>query len=141
MTDVKKKEAISTDSFMTEKRTFPPSADVIEKAHINAEQYKEMYERSINDPDGFWLEQAETLDWFRKPTVARKYTWDTKNRIIQHTWFEDGELNVSYNCLDRHLNTPIADKAALVWQGEPDEDSKTYTYKELYVEVCKFANV
>jgi acetyl-CoA synthetase len=141
MTDVKKKEAISTDSFMTEKRTFPPSADVIEKAHINAEKYKEMYERSINDPDGFWLEQAETLDWFKKPTVARKYTWDTKNRIIQHTWFEDGELNVSYNCLDRHLNTPIADKPALVWQGEPEEDSKTLTYAELHVEACKFANV
>jgi acetyl-CoA synthetase len=141
MTDEKKKEAISTDSLMTEKRTFPPSADVIEKAHINAEKYKEMYERSINDPDGFWLEQAETLDWFKKPTVARKYNWDTQNRTIQHTWFEDGELNISYNCLDRHLNTPIKDKPALVWQGEPEEDAKTLTYAELHVEVCKFANV
>ncbi|MGD2092730.1 MAG: acetate--CoA ligase [Candidatus Aminicenantes bacterium] len=126
---------------MSEKRTFPPSADVIERAHINAEKYKEMYERSINDPDGFWLEQAETLDWFKKPTVARKYTWDTQNRTIQHTWFEDGELNITYNCLDRHLNTPIKDKPALVWQGEPEEDTKTLTYAELHVEVCKFANV
>jgi len=141
MTDVKKKEAISTSSFMTEKRTFPPSADVIEYAHINAEQYNEMYERSVNDPDGFWLEQAETLDWFKKPTVSRKYTWDTKNRTIQHTWFEDGVLNVSYNCLDRHLNTPIENKTALIWQGEPEEDARKYTYRELYVEVCKFANV
>jgi acetyl-CoA synthetase len=141
MTDEKKKEAISTDSLMSEKRTFPPSADVIERAHINAEKYKEMYERSINDPDGFWLEQAETLDWFKKPTVARKYTWDTQNRTIQHTWFEDGELNITYNCLDRHLNTPIKDKPALVWQGEPEEDTKTLTYAELHVEVCKFANV
>jgi len=141
MTDVKKQEAISTDSLMTEKRTFPPSADVIERALINAEKYKEMYEKSINDPDGFWLEQAETLDWFKKPTVARKYSWDTRNRTIQHTWFEDGELNISYNCLDRHLNTPIKDKPALVWQGEPEEDTKTLTYAELHVEVCKFANV
>jgi acetyl-CoA synthetase len=141
MTDVKKKEAISTSSFMTEKRTFPPSADVIEYAHIDAEQYNEMYEQSIDDPDGFWLEQAETLDWFKKPTVSLKYTWDTKNRDVHHTWFEDGLLNVSYNCLDRHLNTPIENKPALVWQGEPEEDARTYTYRELYVEVCKFANV
>jgi acetyl-CoA synthetase len=141
MTDEKKQEAISTDSLMTEKRTFPPSADVIERAHINAEKYKEMYEKSINDPEGFWLEQAETLDWFKKPTVARKYNWDTQNRTIQHTWFEDGEMNISYNCLDRHLNTPIKDKPALVWQGEPEEDTKTLTYAELHVEVCKFANV
>jgi acetyl-CoA synthetase len=136
-----KKNAISTDSFMTERRTFPPSKEVIERAHIDAEKYKEMYERSINDPDGFWLEQAETLDWFKKPTVARKYHWDTEKRIIEHTWFEDGELNVTYNCLDRHLKTDIKDKPALVWQGEPEEDTKTLTYQELYVEVCKFANV
>ena len=136
-----KKNAISTDSFMTERRTFPPSKEVIERAHIDEEKYREMYERSINDPDGFWLEQAETLDWFKKPTVARKYQWDTEKRIIEHTWFEDGELNVTYNCLDRHLKTDIKDKPALVWQGEPEEDTKTLTYQELYVEVCKFANV
>jgi len=141
MKDEKKKEAISTSSFMTEDRVFPPSADVIAHAYIDAEQYKEMYERSINDPEGFWLEQAEELTWYKKPTVARKYEWDTRNRTIKHTWFEDGVLNVSYNCLDRHLNTPIKDKPALVWQGEPDEDARTYTYAELFVEVCKFANV
>ena len=136
-----KKNAISTDSFMTEERTFPPSKEVVERAYIDAEKYKEMYERSINDSDGFWLEQAETLDWFKKPTIARKYNWDTEKRTIEHTWFEDGELNVTYNCLDRHLKTEIKDKPALVWQGEPEEDTKTLTYQELYVEVCKFANV
>ncbi len=136
-----KKQAISTDSFMDEKRTFPPSKKVIERAYINAEQYKKMYDQSVNDPDGFWLKQAETLDWIKKPTVARKYTWDTKKRIIDHTWFEDGVLNVSYNCLDRHLKTAVKDKKALVWQGEPEEDSKSLTYKELHSEVCKFANI
>ena len=68
-------------------------------------KYQEMYDRSVNDSDAFWLEQAETLDWFKKPTEARKYTWDTQRRKIEHTWFEDGELNVSDNCLDRHLGT------------------------------------
>lgn len=140
MTD-EKKDAISTDSLMTEKRTFPPSEEVIARAYIDAKTYKEMYERSINDPDGFWLEHAETLDWIKKPTVARKYTWDSKARIIKHTWFEDGELNITYNCLDRHLQTKNRTKPALVWQGEPEEDSKSLTYEELHREVCKFANV
>ncbi len=70
-----------------------------------------------------------------------EYTWNTEARIIRHTWFADGELNVSYNCLDRHLNTPIAKKTAIIWQGEPEEDVKYITYEELYKEVCKFANV
>ncbi|NIA15599.1 MAG: acetate--CoA ligase [Nitrospiraceae bacterium] len=127
---------------MTENRTFPPPAEFAAKAHIkSAEQFQEMYDRSINDSDAFWLEQAELIDWFTKPTKAREFTWDTAGRIIKNTWFADGELNVSYNCLDRHLSTPRADKAALVWQGEPEDDSITMTYRELHAEVCKFANV
>jgi acetyl-CoA synthetase len=136
-----KKNAISTDSLMTEKRTFSPSPEVIKRAHINAELYKKMYEQSVNDPDRFWLEQAQTLEWFKKPTVARKYTWDTKSRVIKHTWFEDGELNITVNCLDRHLKTANRTKPALVWQGEPENDTLTLTYEELHREVCKFANV
>jgi len=130
------------ESFMSESRTFPPPADLAAKAHISSlEQYQEMYDRSVNDPDGFWLEQAETLDWFTKPTKARDYTWDTEGRTIQHTWFADGTLNVSHNCLDRHLGTARENKAALVWQGdEPDED-RTITYKDLHEQVCRFANV
>ncbi|MEA3366621.1 MAG: acetate--CoA ligase [Planctomycetota bacterium] len=130
------------ESFMSEKRTFPPPADLAEKAHISSfDQYQEMYDRSINDPDAFWLEQAEMLDWFKKPTKAREYTWDTEARNVRHTWFADGELNVSYNCLDRHLGTERENKAALIWQGdEPDED-RTITYRELHEQVCRFANV
>jgi len=126
---------------MTEDRTFPPPDEVVNKAHVTADKYKEMYERSINDSDAFWLEMAETLHWSKKPTVARKYEWNTDARTIRHTWFEDGELNLSYNCLDRHLGTPVAKKAALIWQGEPEDDTRTLTYEELHKEVCKFANV
>ncbi|NQT94744.1 MAG: AMP-binding protein, partial [Lentisphaerae bacterium] len=136
-----RKEAISTDSLMTEERTFPPSADVVERALIDTETYERMYKESIEDSDGFWLAQAKTLDWSKEPTVAREYTWNTASRAIQHTWFKDGELNVSYNCLDRHLGTARENKAALIWQGDEIDDDRTLTYKELHTEVCKFANV
>jgi len=129
-------------SLMTETRKFPPPANIQSNAYISSEeQYKKMWEQSINDPDGFWLEQAKSLAWFKEPTKALEYTWDTKARKIEHTWYADGELNVSYNCLDRHLNTPLAKKTALIWQGEEDSNVKKYTYEELHKEVCKFANV
>ena len=135
-------EKKAIDSLMSESRTFPPPAELAAKAHVSSmAQYQEMYDRSVNDSDAFWLEQAETLDWVTKPTKAREFVWDTNGRKIEHTWFADGQLNVTCNCLDRHLGTPIAKKAALVWQGEPEEDSKTLTYEELHKEVCKFANV
>ncbi len=130
------------DSLMVEKRTFPPPAGIQSKAYIKSmEQYEQMWERSINDPDGFWLEQAKRLMWFKEPTKSLEYTWDTKKRTIEHTWFADGELNVSYNCLDRHLGTPVAKKTALIWQGEAEDAVKKFTYEELHKEVCKFANV
>jgi len=135
------KTPISTVSLMTENRKFPPSAEAKKRAHINARKYKEMYQKSVENPDGFWLEQAATLSWFKQPTVTRKYTWDTEKKIVQHTWFEDGLLNVSVNCLDRHLGTGAQNKAAIVWQGEPEEDVRTLTYQQMYREVCKFANV
>ena len=136
-----KKQAISTSSLMTEKRKFPPSQEVVERALLNEEQYQAMYDRSVNDSDAFWLEQAETLDWFKKPTVARKYKWDTQGKTIRHTWFEDGELNVTANCLDRHMGTARENKTALIWQGDEIAEDRTMTYRELYTDVCKFANV
>jgi len=134
-------QTVSTASLMTENRTFPPSAEVVKRAHINAAKYKEMYDRSVKDPDKFWLEQSNTLEWFKKPTVARKFTWNTDSRTIKHTWFENGQLNVTVNCLDRHLATPTADKVAILWQGEPENDVKKVTYRQLHTAVCKFANV
>ena len=135
-------EKKAMDSLMQEGRTFPPPAAIKANAYVSSEeQYKEMWEKSINDPDGFWLEQAKTLSWFKEPTKSLEYTWDTKARKIEHTWFADGELNVSYNCLDRHLGTPIAKKTAILWQGEAEDDVKKFTYEQLHKEVCKFANV
>ncbi len=130
------------NSLMTENRTFPPPEAVRKNAYVSSlEQYTQMWERSIKDPDGFWLEQAQSLSWSKKPTKSLEYTWDTKSRTIEHTWFADGQLNVSYNCLDRHLKTPTAKKTALIWQGEIDSNVRKYTYEQLHKEVCKFANV
>jgi acetyl-CoA synthetase len=129
-------------SLMTEQRKFPPPANIRSNAWVTSmEQYQALWDQSINDPDGFWLEQAKNLTWFKQPTRSLEYTWDTKARKIEHTWFADGQLNVSYNCLDRHLGTPIENKTALLWQGEADDAVQKFTYKQLHTEVCKFANV
>jgi acetyl-CoA synthetase len=129
-------------SLMVEKRKFPPSDEMRRRAHVKSfEQYRDMWEKSIKDPAGFWLEQAKSLSWFKAPTKALEYTWDTKGKKIEHTWFSDGELNVSYNCLDRHLHTPVENKVAILWQGEEEDKVRKITYKELHLEVCKFANV
>ncbi|MFZ9011624.1 MAG: acetyl-coenzyme A synthetase N-terminal domain-containing protein, partial [Anaerohalosphaeraceae bacterium] len=95
------------ESLQSEGRKFPPPANIQSNAWVDSvEQYETMWKQSIDDPDGFWLEQAKSLTWFKEPTQSLEYTWDTKARKIEHTWFKDGELNVSYNCLDRHLGTP-----------------------------------
>jgi acetyl-CoA synthetase len=130
------------ESLMAQGRSFPPPADIVTNAHINSQQqYQQMWQQSIDDPDGFWLQQAKTLSWFTEPTKSLEYTWDTKARKIEHTWFADGTLNVSYNCLDRHLGTPIAQKTAILWQGEAEDAVKKITYEQLHKEVCKFANI
>ncbi len=129
-------------SLMVETRKFPPVASVQANAYVNSmQQYRKMYEQSVNQPDKFWLEQAKTLTWFKAPSKGLQYTWDTRNRKIEHTWFEDGELNVSYNCLDRHLTSKTADKVALLFQGEEEGNVRKYTYRQLHAEVCKFSNV
>jgi len=132
----------SISSLQTEGRTFPPPAGFAAKAHIKSfDEFQAMYDRSVNDPDGFWLEQAALLDWVKKPSKAREFTWNTDSRAVNHTWYADGVINVSYNCLDRHLNGPARNKTAILWQGEPDEDVRAISYVELHRDVCKFANV
>lgn len=129
-------------SLMTESRKFPPPSNLQKNAWITSmQQYQQMWDRSINEPDSFWLEQAKILSWFKAPTKSLEYNWNSKAKIIKHTWFADGQLNVSYNCLDRHLGTAIENKTAILWQGEADDAVKRYSYKELHREVCKFANV
>ena len=124
-------------SMMDEKRVFPPSEEVVKQAHIKSmDEYKKLFKRSIDDPEGFWGEMAEQLDWYKK--------WDKvlveDFKEAKHEWFVGGKLNVSYNCIDRHLKTWRKNKAALIWEGDTG-DSKTLTYQQLYYEVCKFANV
>jgi acetyl-CoA synthetase len=125
-------------SMMDEKRVFPPPKEFSKAAHVKSmEEYQKLYDSSVADPDKFWGERAEQLDWFKK--------WD-KVRVSdfangKHEWFVGGKLNVTYNCIDRHLKTWRKNKAALIWEGEPEGERRTYTYQDLYYEVCRFANV
>ncbi len=122
---------------MSESKVYPVPEEFAENAHINSELYEAMYQRSIEDPDNFWAEQAETfLDWSKR--WDRVQDWDFKTGEIK--WFEGGKLNVAYNCLDRHLETR-GDQIALLWEGDdPDVDNRL-TYRELHEQVCKFSNV
>jgi acetyl-CoA synthetase len=122
-------------SMMHEERKFPPSDSFRQKANIKSlEDYDKLYQRSVEKPDEFWAEMAEELHWFKK--WDRVLSWEPPFA----KWFEGGKLNVSYNCLDRHMDTWRRNKAAIIWEGEPG-DSKIYTYQQLHREVCKFANV
>ncbi len=126
-------------SLSMEGRVFDVPQELQEKAYINSmEQYEEMYKRSIEDPEGFWGEMAEkNLDFFKKWDKVLDYDFND----IRIEWFKGAKLNVSYNCLDRHLKTARKNKAAIIWQGEPPDEARTYTYQELYYEVNRFANV
>jgi acetyl-CoA synthetase len=122
-------------SSLKETRVFPPPPEFQRKAHIKSlDEYRALYRRSVEDPEGFWGEQAQQLEWSRK--------WD---RVLEWNaphakWFVNGALNLSENCLDRHVAAGKKDKRALVWEGEPG-DTRTLSYGELLSEVCKFANV
>ncbi|MFN3740564.1 MAG: acetate--CoA ligase [Thermodesulfovibrionales bacterium] len=126
------------DVLLSEQRTFPPSKEFSEKAHIKSmKQYEELYKRSVEDPEGFWAEIAEThITWFKKWDKVLDY--DFHKPYIK--WFIGGKLNASYNCLDRFINTPLRNKAALIWEAD-DGSYKIYTYQQLYCEVNRFANV
>jgi len=105
------------------------------------DQYNEIYRRSVEDPENFWKEISQELVWFKKPEKILDYNFDIRKGRVFHEWFKGGFTNVSYNCLDRHLDTANRNKAAIIWQGEPDEDTKVLTYLTLHREVCRFANV
>ena len=130
----KKKVASMAD----EKRIFEPSDRIKMSAYIRSlEEYQKLYQRSISDPEGFWGELAEQLDWYKK--WDKVLEWDFNKPEIK--WFAGGRLNASYNCLDRHLNSWRSNKVALIWQGEPMEENRIFTYQQLHYHVCKFANV
>ena len=110
---------------------------VKDKALINKEDYKKLYNQSITDPLSFWEEQGKRLDWYTPYTKIRDYSYDINNLYIK--WYEDGVLNVSYNCIDRHIEK-FGDKVAILWEGDDPADTKKITYKELLIEVCRFSN-
>lgn len=116
--------------------TFPPPAALQEQAHITPEKYKEWYARSINDPDSFWSDIAKRLTWFKAPTKIKNTSFDSPVSI---KWFEDGIINVSYNCIDRHLPAK-RDDVALIWEGDNPKDDAKITYGQLKDEVCKLSN-
>ncbi len=124
------------ESLLLEKRVFHPPAEFSKKAYIKSmEEYKKIYEASVKDPASFWAEKADGLSWFRK--WDKVYSWDIGNVVCK--WFEGGKLNASYNCLDRHL-PERGERIAIMWEGDGGETA-SYTYSQLYTEVCKFANV
>ncbi|MEL6245013.1 MAG: acetate--CoA ligase [Pseudomonadota bacterium] len=107
-------------------------------AKLTPERYADMYKASIDNPEAFWMEQSTRLDWMTAPTRAKNTSYEQGDFRIK--WYEDGILNVSYNCLDRHLETR-GDKPALIWEGDDPGESHTLTYRQLHTAVCKFANV
>ncbi|MFP4171187.1 MAG: AMP-binding protein, partial [Methanomassiliicoccales archaeon] len=127
------------ESIMEEKRRFAPPEELSENAHVGSmEEYLRLYERSISDPDSFWEEHArEELDWFS--TWESVFEWDVEES--KFTWFKGGKLNAAHNCLDRHADGWRKNKAAIIWQGEPEDEVRTFTYQQLLHEVKKFANV
>ncbi|GBF32907.1 acetyl-coenzyme A synthetase [Desulfocucumis palustris] len=130
----------SVQNLMTENRVFYPSQEFTDKAKVSSRQQRdELYRKSVEQPEEFWADMAEqNIDWFKKWEAVEEYDF-TDNIFINY--YRGAKLNASYNCLDRHLKTWRRNKAALIWQGEPYEDSRTYTYLQLHREVSKFANV
>jgi len=108
------------------------------RAYIDADKYKEMYARSLKDPNGFWAEEAKRLHWYRAPSKIKNSTFGPGNVSIK--WFEDGVLNAAYNCIDRHL-PKRANQTAIIWEGDDPKESKRITYRELHDEVCRLANI
>ena len=123
------------DSTLKENRLFPPPAEFAAKAHIKSlAEYEEMYRRSVEDPEAFWAEAAEELDWF----APWERCWTGTGPDAK--WFVGGKLNLCHNCVDRHALGARRDKVALLWEGEPGE-VRRMTYGELHGEVQRFANV
>jgi acetyl-CoA synthetase len=127
--------ASNITSVLKETRQFPPPADFAASAHVKSEaEYERLAKWAHDEPEKFWAEQAESLDWFRP--YDKVLVWNEPHA----RWFDGGKLNASYNCLDRHLDGPRRNKAAIIWEGEPG-DSRVLRYQDLHREVCKFTNV
>ncbi|MFQ2809820.1 acetate--CoA ligase [Aeromonas caviae] len=123
---------------MSESKVYPVKAHIGNGALLDKEGYEAMYKASVQDPDAFWGEQGRILDWMTPYTRVKNTSYDPGHVSIK--WYEDGLLNVSANCLDRHLSER-GDKVAIIWEGDNPAEDRKITYRELHLEVCKFANV
>ncbi|HEX9933356.1 MAG TPA: acetyl-coenzyme A synthetase N-terminal domain-containing protein, partial [Allosphingosinicella sp.] len=115
-------------------RIAPPEG-IARAAHFGPADYEERYRRSIEDPDGFWAEEAQRIDWVRAPARISNWSFDP----VDIKWFEDGVLNLCHNCVDRHL-ADKADTVAIIWEGDEPGTTRTLTYAQLYAEVVRMAN-
>ncbi|MDC0033564.1 acetate--CoA ligase [Alphaproteobacteria bacterium] len=122
---------------MSDNTLFPVSDAVAQTAWVDNDKYLEMYRQSVGDPETFWAEQGKRINWIKPYTKIKDVSYGPGNVHIK--WYEDGTLNASANCLDRHLSTR-GDQTAIIWEGDEPTDAKNITYRELYEEVCKFSN-
>ncbi|MCD9554068.1 acetate--CoA ligase [Photobacterium carnosum] len=122
---------------MSEVHIYPVDSAIANSAHINDDQYREMYQQSTINPQGFWRQHGQIIDWITTYTKVKNTSFDSGHVSIK--WFEDGELNVSANCIDRHL-ADRGDQAAIIWEGDDPNDDATLTYNDLHQQVCQFAN-
>ncbi|AZL85922.1 acetate--CoA ligase [Aliivibrio salmonicida] len=122
---------------MSDIHVYPVNQDIAKNAHADEDKYREMYQQSVINPEGFWREHGQIVDWMTPYTKVKNTSFDTGHVDIK--WFEDGELNVSANCIDRHL-AARGDEVAIIWEGDDPQDDASITFNELHEQVCKFSN-
>jgi len=130
------RNAFMPDAHPAGGQVFPVRQEIAAKAHVNAALYQEMFERAARDPHGFWTEQLHRVAWMKAPTKIKNTSFAGEVSI---KWFEDGTLNASASCLDRHLATR-GDQTAIIWESDDPSVSKHVTYRELHEQVCRLAN-
>ena len=123
---------------MSDDQLFPVPIEWAKKAYVDNAKYLAMYAASVDNPEAFWGEQGKRIDWIKPYTKVKDVSFDAKDFRIR--WYEDGTLNASVNCIDRHL-AKRGDQVAIIWEGDEPTDDKRITYQQLYEEVCRFANV
>jgi acetyl-CoA synthetase len=130
--------ALGLEGMKMSEKIYEIPAEWGQRAYVNDAKYRDMYARSIKDPNGFWAEQAKRIDWIKPFSKVKNTNFGPGNVTIK--WFEDGTLNVAHNCVDRHL-AKRGDQVAIIWEGDDPKDDKKITYRQLHAEVQKFANV
>ena len=121
--------------------TYNPSEIFSSNSLIKSmDEYKNKYQRSLDDPDGFWEEEAEKFVWFDKWDTVRQFNYDVRKGRISIEWFKGGKTNIAINCIDRHLETR-GEQVAILWEGNEPGENRSLTYNQLHSEVCRFSNV